>query len=882
MLSTAAATLVCICLGEVPAHAQSVVGSGNLSPGPVQTPTWAVDGDLLVGDAGNGQLDITAGGTVINDTGHIGYDTDGNGVVTVSGTDGGGNASTWTNRGDLFVGSGGTGTLNILAGGKVSSLGGIIGAGGAGEVLVSGPNSSWENSGRLSVGLFSAGTLRVEGGATISSADGVVGDGDRGEAVLTGPGTTWTNTGQFTVGSFGDGVLRVENGATVTSNQGYIGAGAGVTGEVTVTGAGSKWLMTPYSLTIGNFGTGSLTIEDGGLVRAEGGVLLGVDAGGGGTLLVKDLAGRRGVLETSGIRAGAGAVSVVFDGGLLRATRNNAAFFDNFGARSVVIGPNGVVIDTNGYDIGMSPSFSGAGALIKDGAGKLTLTGDSGRTFTGAGSVISGTLVVDGVLGGTMQVIGGRLQGIGTVGATIHQRGGTIAPGNGIGRLTINGDYLGNGGLLEIETVLGGDASSSDRLVITGATAGSTLVKVLNQGGAGAATVEGIKIVDVGGASNGDFTLQGDYVFQGRQAIVAGAYAYTLQKNGVSTPNDGDWYLRSAYLPSGTDPSKPTPVLPIYQPGVPIYEAYGQVLQSLNGLQTLRQRVGDNFDDQTVRNSAPGRAVWTRVDVAHRRSASGLSTSGADYEIGSWRIQAGAEGRVAANEAGVLVGGFTLHHDEAQADVGSVYGNGEIRTRGVGFGAALTWYGENGVYADLQGQATWFDSDLTSTTTGRRLAEEKAGFGYALGLEGGRRIARGGGWSLTPQAQLTYSRVDADSFVDPFGPHVRLDDGDSLRGRLGLSADYLRSRSEATARPSDVAFYGVANLYYEFLDGVTAFVADTAFTTREERLWGGLGLGARYGWGRYAVYGEVEGQTGLAHFADSHRVAGRAGFRVSW
>jgi outer membrane autotransporter protein len=76
--------------------------------------------------------------------------------------------------------------------------------------------------------------------------------------------------------------------------------------------------------------------------------------------------------------------------------------------------------------------------------------------------------------------------------------------------------------------------------VVTGDTSGSSNVKVINTGGTGAATVEGIKIVDIGGASNGTFSLLGDYVINGEQAVVAGAYGYTLHKNGVSTPSDGD------------------------------------------------------------------------------------------------------------------------------------------------------------------------------------------------------------------------------------------------------------------------------------------------------------------------------------------------------
>ncbi|MDR6635495.1 outer membrane autotransporter protein [Phyllobacterium sp. 1468] len=164
---------------------------------------------------------------------------------------------------------------------------------------------------------------------------------------------------------------------------------------------------------------------------------------------------------------------------------------------------------------------------------------------------------MNGILGGTVNVqTGGRLQGIGEVGTTTSD--GTIAPGNSIGTLTIDGNYTGNGGTLVIESELGGDASPTDRLVVTGATAGTTSVQVTNLGGTGGQTVGGIKIVDVGGASGGVFSLLGDYVISGQQAVVAGACGYTLNKNGVSTPGDGDWYLRSQLAPTKPPTTPPT------------------------------------------------------------------------------------------------------------------------------------------------------------------------------------------------------------------------------------------------------------------------------------------------------------------------------------
>ena len=55
---------------------------------------------------------------------------------------------------------------------------------------------------------------------------------------------------------------------------------------------------------------------------------------------------------------------------------------------------------------------------------------------------------------------------------------------------------------------------------MTGDTSGNTNIRVINLGGAGGQTNEGIKIVDVGGQSGGNFTLRGSYTFEGDPAVV--------------------------------------------------------------------------------------------------------------------------------------------------------------------------------------------------------------------------------------------------------------------------------------------------------------------------------------------------------------------------
>jgi fibronectin-binding autotransporter adhesin len=124
----------------------------------------------------------------------------------------------------------------------------------------------------------------------------------------------------------------------------------------------------------------------------------------------------------------------------------------------------------------------------------------------------------------------------------------------------------------------------------------------------------------------------------------------------------------------------------------------------------------------------------------------------------------------------------------------------------------LTWYGQNGFYLDGQAQATWYESDLSSGLLGS-LSNGNDGFGYAFSLEFGKRLALNQSWTLTPQAQLAYSSVDFDDFTDPFGANVSLGTGESLKGRLGLSADYENAWESASGTMTRTHLYGIANLY---------------------------------------------------------------------
>lgn len=600
------------------------------------------------------------------------------------------------------------------------------------------------------------------------------------------------------------------------------------------------------------------------LVKTDAGTLIlaGNNSYTGGTVI------EGGVLQISDdANLGDVAGGLTFENGTLKTTA------DLESDRALSFTDKGSLLVDEGTTFTLNGALSGAGVMTKDGEGTLLLTGDSSG-YNANTVVARGTFAVDGLLGGGVAVSsGGRLEGIGQVGGVTNS--GIVAPGrNGIGTLTIGGNYVGNGGTLEIEAELGGDNSVTDRLVVTGATSGNTQVTVLNRGGVGDQTVNGIKIIDVAGASDGTFTLNGDHLFQGEQAMVAGAFSYRLYQGGVTTPTDGDWYLRSSL----TDPVDPeTPTVPIYQPGAPVYEAYGANLLSLNGLSTLRQRVGSRTWASGA-DTEGNTGVWGRVEGTRSRADYAVSTSQSDQRIDSWKVQFGADQVIAlADNGDRLVAGLTAYYGEADTRVGSVFGNGRIKTDSIGVGATLTWYGQNGLYADGQAQLSWYSSDLDSDVLGT-LKQDNGGDGQAFSLEIGKRVGIGSQFSVTPQIQTVYSNVRFNLFADPREALVASDKGDSLKTRWGVSLDH---EGEWNGGLSHV--YAVANLSYEWLDGTRVRVSGTPLDYANDRTWAEIGLGASVSWARgVTVYGEVSNDSPVKDFGDSYMLKANAGVRISF
>jgi fibronectin-binding autotransporter adhesin len=490
----------------------------------------------------------------------------------------------------------------------------------------------------------------------------------------------------------------------------------------------------------------------------------------------------------------------------------------------------------------------GTGNIEQRGGGRVTLSGDS-SAFSGNTVISNGILAVNGMLGGTLSVDHGILQGRGSVGDVTNNAGGIIAPGNSIGTLSV-GNYLSNGGVLAIEAELGGDGSPADLLWVHGDSilgSGATRVRVLNLGGVGGPTTDGIRIVQVDGVSDaGVFTLDG--------TTIGGAYLYSLSQGSVGDAEDGDWYLRS----SGD-----------FAPTVPVFENYPVALLSmLTELPTMRQRIG-NLD-------AEGTGAWGRLETSGGHGVGGDSTVGTSFDDRRVVGQGGIDGVLLHGDFGTLRGGINAQVGQHSAEVFSGIGDGANLTRSVGVGGTLTWQNQGGTYVDLQGQVAGFLSDLSAG--GSSLVEDNKGYGFAVSLETGHRFEIDDSLAITPQAQLSYAAATFDRFTDAHGSVVEADGAQSLKTRLGVVIDHRGEWLDDAGRTNSATIYGVGNVTYEALGETRVLVGETPIAYTPQRFGAELGFGGSLSLndGAIELHGELLGATS---FAGSHSVKATGGIK---
>jgi subtilase-type serine protease len=398
---------------------------------------------VVVGDQSTGALQISGGGVLTASDVRIGNQPGSSGSVTVTG------AGSKLITSDLEVAVSGSGTLTISSGGVVEEADGLLIAvtsGAIGTVTVDGANSSLTSHGlTIASAGGSNGTLVISNGGTVQSLGfaTTLGNniGSSGTVMVDGAGSSWTiSSSTLEIGSSGIGLLKITNGGVVTADSAVVGNLAGSTGTLIVDGANSRFTTTGTSddLTIGQQGTGTLTISNGGTVTA-GSVDIASSSGSSGTLNIGAAPGSApvapGMLNTT---------SVAFDHG------------------------DGVInFNHTSANYAFDAAISGAGTINQI-AGTTFLTADSSG-FTGPTNISGGALHVNGSLSGSDVTVtsGGTLAGNGTVGSISAQSGGIVAPGNSIGTLNVAGNVVfASGSIYQVEV---NAAGQGDKLSAGGA-----------------------------------------------------------------------------------------------------------------------------------------------------------------------------------------------------------------------------------------------------------------------------------------------------------------------------------------------------------------------------------------------------------------------------
>ncbi|UFS78561.1 autotransporter domain-containing protein [Tardiphaga sp. 37S4] len=490
---------------------------------------WTNSGDLIVGDSGTGTLTIRNGGTVSNVAGYLGSLAGSTGTVTVDGA-----GSSWTSSSTLFVGRSGTGTLTIRNGGNVSNAGfGYLGftAGTTGSATVDGAGSTWTNSSTLIAGVSGTGTLTIKNGGKVSNAGiGVLGfnAGSTGTATVDGTGSAWTNSSDLYLGFRGTGTLTIQNGGAVSNaGFGYLGFTAGSTGTATVDGAGSSWTSSSV-LILGDSGTGTLTIRNGGTVSNVAGYL-GSLAGSTGTVTV-DGAGSSWT-NSSDLNVG--------NSGTGTLTIQNGGAVSNFNG---VLGFTAGSTGTATVD-GTGSAWTNSSVLAVGNSGTGTLTIQNGGAVSSSAGYLgfnagsTGTATVDGA--GSSWTSSSTLNiGINGTGTLTIANGGTVSAAAG---MTI-ANFAGSTGTLNIGAASGLAAAAPGTLTTPSvAFGGGTGHIVFNHtasnynfapviSGAGAVTVE-----------NGTTILTATNTYSGATTVNGGTLAVngSIASSAVTVNNGG-------------------------------------------------------------------------------------------------------------------------------------------------------------------------------------------------------------------------------------------------------------------------------------------------------------------------------------------------------
>ncbi|AUR32725.1 outer membrane autotransporter barrel domain-containing protein [Morganella morganii] len=670
--------------------------------------------------------------------------------------------------------------------------------------------------------------------------------------------------------ALGNGKLTVKNGGEVNGSLSGTQAGQLVVNNdtLTVTGANSGMhsavtIDQPAQVTIRNIaGLGDSLVAVAGTLRTEGAQgLLRNQLTGSGTTEIAQKSDAQLTADNSGF---SGRFTTDADSTL------RASQAEHIGSAAIENAGTLVLTHNDGkqpWDL--TNSVTGTGTLVKQGAGRITLT-DKSAQYTGATEIENGTLQAGSydsalVMNSRQVNIGtqGTFAGQGTLKGSVNNAGqfyvgeldkkdlgqatdyrvdGNFVNNGGSiwlasqketeSRLNVGGDFTANGGSITLNTVLnrGHEDTMTDQLVVDGnvytGKNGATTLNINNVGGEGADTLkqpDAIKVVHVGGKSDKNaFKLGGP--------VAIGVYEYLLHKGY----KDDSWYLDSfdtnVYPP---DENKEDPNRNV-NPEIGGHMANRTAALGMFSM-TLHDRLGEPHYADSFKGDENASSVWLRITGDRQRQdavSRSLRLKGDTYttQLGGDIINWNNDAQDTTIRGGIM-GAIGKSDYTSSAKRTGTKADAKI-DRAYSVGLYGTWYqnreDENNAYADVWAQYSWFDNKVSmagsSSDYKSRLVSASVETGYSMAVYKPDADKQ---WLLTPQAQVIFNSYDSDDSSSGTGLVMKGGRSNSVDTRLGARLTYANQKqSDKSAQPfvevnwlhstakSDMTF----NKHYTFSD----------------------------------------------------------------
>ncbi|WP_118788542.1 autotransporter outer membrane beta-barrel domain-containing protein [Haemophilus haemolyticus] len=458
----------------------------------------------------------------------------------------------------------------------------------------------------------------------------------------------------------------------------------------------------------------------------------------------------------------------------------------------------------------------------------------------------------------------------------------TLANQSYADKLTIEGNYVGNNGVLEVNTKWDtpgdylGAHSESDLLTITGDASGNTTVKAVKTDGTENVidgsigeladrykrSVPVIKVLgDDKGTANGEINSTDatkPYAYNTRSTFTGTAKTTGAGELQLVSHKDDNGVTE--YFWTLTTPNKDKTII---TPSAPAYTLVPRQNLELGYtmLDTLHQRRGENqtlsWDKQGSYWQDVEKQSWGRVIGKHLKlngkERFGLKTNMYGFQVGhdfDVKTKQDDEGKLTRRFTGLYFGALRSHskfYDEYRAKNGVVIADkltSRVKTTALNLGVTDTRYNENGTYIDWVGQLSWLNNRYSSVDGTQA---KNHGWGAALSVETGRPYAlgkdktnNGDSWILEPQAQLIAQYLRLGNFND--GTRAVSQKGYGLRGRVGFRLAYNKPNDKQRTR----TYYFIGNIWHDFKATGNALIGRDKLTEKFDRTWWELGLGSQF------------------------------------